>query len=200
MSNIAVARIQREFKEVIKSEEVANNTIKLDLVDNNYSKLNGRISGPPDTPYEGGSFDLDIFIPETYPFNPPKVKFLTKIWHPNISSVTGAICLDILKDQWAAAMTLRTVLLSIQALLASPEPDDPQDAVVAKQYKEQFKAFQKTAKHWTTAYAGAKEGESECSMKLKQLMDMGFDVEKCRTALSTHSWNVERAVEALFNS
>ena len=54
------------------------------------------------------------------------MRFDTKIWHPNISSVTGAICLDILKDQWAAAMTLRTVLLSIQALLAAPEPDDPQ--------------------------------------------------------------------------
>lgn len=89
------------------------------------------------------------------------MRFITKIWHPNISSVTGAICLDILKDQWwersiwvqrplvlnavgvtsepvslrAAAMTLRTVLLSLQALLAAAEPDDPQDAVVANQVR-----------------------------------------------------------------
>lgn len=106
-----------------------------------------------DTPYEFGTFNLEIHVPETYPFNPPKVKFLTKIWHPNISSVTGAICLDILKDNWAAAMTLRTVLLSLQALLASAEPDDPQDAVVASQYKENFEMFCRTAKHWTNSYA-----------------------------------------------
>ena len=103
------------------------------MVDNNILHLKGETFEPPDTPYEGGKFKLDITVPDSYPFNPSKIKFETKIWHPNISSVTGAICLDILKDQWAAAMTLRTVLLSIQALLASPEPDDPQDAVVANQ-------------------------------------------------------------------
>lgn len=56
------------------------------------------------------------------------------LWrHPNISSQSGAICLDILKDQWSPALTLKTALLSIQALLSAPEPDDPQDAVVAQQ-------------------------------------------------------------------
>jgi ubiquitin-conjugating enzyme (huntingtin interacting protein 2) len=126
--------------------------------------------------YEGGTFNLEIKIPETYPFNPPKVKFLTKIWHPNISSVTGAICLDILKDQWAAAMTLRTVLLSLQALLAAAEPDDPQDAVVANQYKNNHFIFVKTARHWTNVYAGsATASEPEFDSKVKQLSDMGFE-------------------------
>lgn len=88
-----------------------------------------------DTPYEGGIFQVDIVIPPDYPFKPPKMKFDTKIWHPNISSQTGAICLDILKNEWTPALTIRTALISLQALLCAPEPDDPQDAEVARQYK-----------------------------------------------------------------
>lgn len=56
----------------------------------------------------------------------------------------------------AAAMTLRTVLLSLQALLSAAEPDDPQDAVVAKQFKDNIEMFQMTARHWTNIYAGGK--------------------------------------------
>lgn len=75
---------------------------------------------------------MDIIIPPDYPFKPPKMKFDTKIWHPNISSQTGAICLDILKNEWTPALTIRTALISLQALLCAPEPDDPQDAEVAR--------------------------------------------------------------------
>ncbi|KAL5011398.1 hypothetical protein ScPMuIL_009949 [Solemya velum] len=199
MANIAEQRIKREFKEVVKSEEVAKCHIKVELVDDSYRELRGEIAGPPDTPYEGGNFLLEIKIPETYPFNPPKVKFLTKIWHPNISSVTGAICLDILRDQWAAAMTLRTVLLSLQALLSAAEPDDPQDAVVAKQYKENPKIFQQTARHWTNIFAGGPLREKDLESKVTQLIGMGFDQNKARIALSTYNWNVEQATEYLLS-
>ena len=57
---------------------------------------------------------MDIIIPPDYPFKPPKMKFDTKIWHPNI-----------LKNEWTPALTIRTALISLQALLCSPEPDDP---------------------------------------------------------------------------
>jgi ubiquitin-conjugating enzyme (huntingtin interacting protein 2) len=84
--------------------------------------------------------------------------------------------LDILKDQWAAAMTLRTVLLSLQALLAAAEPDDPQDAVVATQYKNHHQIYKKTARHWTNVYAGSQvAAEPEFDSKVKQLVDMGFE-------------------------
>lgn len=57
------------------------------------AKLEGTILGPHGTPFEGGTFLINIDIPPGYPFEPPKMKFVTKIWHPNISSQTGAICL-----------------------------------------------------------------------------------------------------------
>ena len=82
-----------------------------------------------------------------------QMKFDTKVWHPNVSSQSGAICLDILKNEWSPALTVRTALISLQALLSAPEPSDPQDAEVAKQYTEDNKTFQATAKFWTETYA-----------------------------------------------
>uniref|UniRef100_A0A2K5PM10 Ubiquitin-conjugating enzyme E2 K n=1 Tax=Cebus imitator TaxID=2715852 RepID=A0A2K5PM10_CEBIM len=179
-----VQRIKREFKE--------QNQIKVDLVDENFTELRGEIAGPPDTPYEGERYQLEIKIPETYPFNPLKVWFITKIWHPNISSVTGAICLDILKDQWAAAMTLRRVLLSLQALLAAAEPDDPQDAVVANQYKQNPEMFKQTARLWAHV--------PEYTKKIENLCAMGFDRNAVIVALSSKSWDVETATELLLSN
>ncbi|KAI4832414.1 hypothetical protein KUCAC02_015383 [Chaenocephalus aceratus] len=136
MANIAVQRIRREFKEVLKSEETSKNQIRVELVDENFTELRGEIAGPPDTPYEGGRFQLEIKIPETYPFNPPKVRFITKIWHPNISSVTGAICLGHFKRPVGSSYDPEDGALSLQLSLLAAEPDDPQDAVVANQYKQ----------------------------------------------------------------
>lgn len=50
--------------------------------------LKGRFKGPPGTPYEGGTFVVDIKIPNEYPFRPPVMRFDTRLWHPNVSSQT----------------------------------------------------------------------------------------------------------------
>ncbi|KRX55873.1 Ubiquitin-conjugating enzyme E2 N, partial [Trichinella sp. T9] len=92
------------------------------------------VAGPQSSPFEGGMFKLELFLPEEYPMAAPKVRFMTKIYHPNIDKL-GRICLDILKDKWSPALQIRTVLLSIQALLSSPNPDDPLATDVAELWK-----------------------------------------------------------------
>ncbi|KAF6030634.1 hypothetical protein EB796_011041 [Bugula neritina] len=110
------------------------------------------VAGPKDSPYEGGTFNLELFLPDDYPMAPPKVRFMTKIYHPNIDKL-GRICLDILKDKWSPALQIRTVLLSIQALLSAPNPDDPLANDVAEQWKTNEAQAIKTAKEWTRIYA-----------------------------------------------
>jgi len=108
--------------------------------------------GPEGSPFEGGVFKLELFLPEDYPMSAPKVRFITKIYHPNIDKL-GRICLDILKDKWSPALQIRTVLLSIQALLSAPNPDDPLANDVAELWKVNEAEAIRNAKEWTRTYA-----------------------------------------------
>jgi len=110
------------------------------------------IMGPGDSPYAGGVFFLKITFPTDYPFKPPKVSFVTKIYHPNINQ-NGSICLDILKEQWSPALTVSKVLLSICSMLTDPNPDDPLVPEIAQLYKTDRQLYEKNAKEWTRKYA-----------------------------------------------
>lgn len=149
-----MSRAKRIMKEMqaVKDDPAANITLNF-VNESDIHHLKGSFLGPPGTPYEGGRFYIDIEVPMEYPFKPPKMKFDTKVYHPNISSVTGAICLDILKNAWSPVITLKSALISLQALLQSPEPNDPQDAEVAQHYLRDKEGFNKTAKLWTKTYA-----------------------------------------------
>ena len=184
-------RIKKEYQDLQKEK---NSNVQVKLVNNDIRHWKGRIKGPIDTCYQGGIFDVDIIIPDDYPFKPPKMKFDTKIWHPNISSVTGAICLDILKNEWTPALTIRTALISLQALMCEPVPNDPQDAVVAKQYMSDIKLFNETAKHWVEEYANP---ERNFEKKIKEITEMGFTEEQARNALEQNNEDVEKAINFL---
>jgi len=100
---------------------------------------------------------------------------------------------DILKDQWSPALTIKTALLSLLALLTSPEATDPQDAEVAKMYISDRKKFEKTAKFWTETYAKPIDKEGIIS----RITDMGFDRESANKALEKHEYDESAAVNEL---
>ncbi|KAK8604674.1 hypothetical protein V6N13_099605 [Hibiscus sabdariffa] len=193
---IDFARVQKELQECGREKDSSG--IRVSPKSDNLARLTGIIPGPLGTPYEGGSFEIDITLPDGYPFEPPKMKFVTKVWHPNISSQSGAICLDILKDQWSPALTLKTALLSVQALLSAPEPDDPQDAVVAQQYLREYQTFVSTARYWTESFAKASSlGVEE---KVQRLAEMGFPDGLVRSTLEAVGGDENLALERLLSS
>ena len=88
------------------------------------------------TVYCGLSYKLSLKFPADYPFKAPTVKFETPCFHPNVDT-QGNICLDILKEKWSAAYSVRTVLLSIQSLLGEPNNDSPLNTYAAKPWDDQ---------------------------------------------------------------
>lgn len=124
------------------------------------------IEGPQQSPYENGVFELELFLPDDYPMEAPKVRFLTKIYHPNIDRL-GRICLDVLKNNWSPALQIRTVLLSVQALLASPNPHDPLANDVAEEWIKHEDTAINTAKEWTERYASPSPSSTSATSESK---------------------------------
>ncbi|XP_061374156.1 ubiquitin-conjugating enzyme E2 20-like [Gastrolobium bilobum] len=96
----------------------------------------GTITGSKDTVFEGTEYKLSLSFPNDYPFKPPKVKFETTCFHPNVD-VHGNICLDILQDKWSSAYDVRTILLSIQSLLGEPNISSPLNTQAAQLWNNQ---------------------------------------------------------------
>ncbi|XP_072044997.1 ubiquitin-conjugating enzyme E2 T-like isoform X2 [Amphiura filiformis] len=149
--------------------------------DDKIDHLEAQILGGEKTPYAGGIFKLDIQVPERYPFEPPKMRFVTPIYHPNIDTA-GRICLDILKmppsGSWKPSLNISTVLTSLQLLMAEPNPDDPLMADIADEFKQSRHAYEQKAKDWTERHAmqdTALNGNTSKSTQLSSQSDSSSD-------------------------
>lgn len=146
---MALKRLKKELTEL---ENDPPSNCSAGVKNDNLLCWEATILGPSDSPYAGGIFILSLNFPGDYPFKPPKVKFITKILHPNINTY-GSICLDILNKSWSPALTIQKVLLSISSLLTDPNPDDPLNTEIANLYKKDREEFNKKVRNYTLRHA-----------------------------------------------
>ena len=104
-----------------------------------------RARRPEDTAWEDGTFKLTLEFTEEYPNKAPTVKFVTKMFHPNIYA-DGSICLDILQNQWSPIYDISAILTSIQSLLSDPNPSSPANSEAARLYQENRREYERKVK------------------------------------------------------
>ncbi|KAI9371846.1 ubiquitin-conjugating enzyme/RWD-like protein [Aspergillus egyptiacus] len=115
------------------------------------------MDGPEGSPYHKGKFHVKLVLPTDYPFKPPTVSFVTKVYHPNVTNdEKGSMCLGMLKaDEWKPSSRLSAVLQLARSLLEEPMPDDAVEGRIAEQYREDRKRYEEIAREWTRKYATA---------------------------------------------
>jgi ubiquitin-conjugating enzyme E2 D len=143
---MSIKRINKELIDIQKE-----NIFKTSVINDDIFNWECVLKGTEHTAYENGVFRLSVNFTESYPFKPPKVKFITRIYHPNINQY-GSICLDILNKNWSPVLTISKILLSILSLLDDPNPDDPLDIKAAELYLKNKEDFNLTAKMYIEKY------------------------------------------------
>lgn len=145
-------RIQNEIKQIREQSNEYSKMFQLTIVNDNVYHWRATIYGPEESFYEGYKFELDISLPNNYPFSPPNVKFITPIKHVNVNS-KGDICLDILKNNWAPSQNIHSVLMSLILLLKYPNIDDPFNPELAELYHNDIKEYERVIKFACEKYA-----------------------------------------------
>lgn len=143
-----MANLRRINKEI----ELLSKEFPTSIQNSNIRDLIVVIPGPEDTPYASGLFVFSIILSERFPYDPPEITCLTKIYHPNIS-IEGGVCLRSLKDGWTPALTIASVISEIRGLFISPNISNPIVAQLANLYTRNIDRYNYFAKEWTEKYA-----------------------------------------------
>ncbi|EJD52045.1 hypothetical protein AURDEDRAFT_83022 [Auricularia subglabra TFB-10046 SS5] len=142
MSTACRRRLIRDFKRL--SSDPPGGISGAPCADN-IMLWNAVIFGPADTPFEDGTFKLVLTFDESYPNKPPSVRFISRMFHPNVYA-NGELCLDILQNRWSPTYDVAAILTSIQSLLHDPNPNSPANAEAAQLYRENMKEYVRRVK------------------------------------------------------
>ena len=140
-------------KELKKLSTAPPDGIKYVPRSDSFTEIYADIEGPEGTPYHGGSFQVKLVLGEDYPSAPPRGFFLTKIYHPNVSTA-GEICVNTLKRDWKPDTGICHVLQVIRCLLIVPFPESSLNDEAGKLFMESYDEYAKRAKVMTEIHAG----------------------------------------------
>lgn len=134
--------------------------------DEHVTAIHAEITGPTQTPYEGGAFMVKLSLSAAFPHEPPKGVFLTKIFHPNIAPSTGAICVNTLKKDWSPKLGIAHVLQVIRCLLIVPFPESSLNDEAGRLFMESYEEYARRARLWTKIHAVQRQKD-----KFAELLD-----------------------------
>jgi ubiquitin-conjugating enzyme E2 D len=140
-------------KEYQSFEKDPLNYCTVRIIDDNLYHWQCTMIGPQDTPYAGGIFQLKIEFPSQYPFKPPTVLFLTKVYHPSIETKSGKICADVMNEGWGPTLNVRHCLALIYGMLQTPDSDHPLEEEIATLLRQDPKKFEEQARKYRDEYA-----------------------------------------------
>lgn len=142
-------RLMREIGELKKSPPEG---IRVQTSEDSLLDVTGIIQGPDGTPYAGGYFKVKFKFTEEFPTAPPKCRFMTKIFHPNVSA-SGDICVNTLKKDWKSSYGICHILVTVKCLLIYPNPESALDEEAGKLLLENYQSYCDRAKLITSVHA-----------------------------------------------
>ena len=140
---------------------------------NDYKKWDVMYFGPEETPYENGVFAIEVKFPNDFPFKPPDLKFMTPIYHVNVSR-KGKVCLAQILDEWNPQYTMLEVIEWLDKLILDPIQDSAivNDEMVLE-FLENRETYDKTAAEWTKKYAIPDSDKAEAKKDDEKQDDQG---------------------------
>lgn len=143
---MCLTRLQRDFEEF---GDLSN--VKIIFPDpNNIQEFLVRVT-PDHGIWAHGNFDFKFSVPDGFPFERPTVRCQTRIWHPNIEE-TGAVCLNILRDNYTPVMSIAQLVVGLQFLFTEPNPASPLNQEAANHFEENLASFTKKAQDYIRLY------------------------------------------------
>ena len=150
MAQRKAGRINKELNDLSKAP-VAGVEIRPD--DSDITKWDLVIDGPEGTPFVGGKFVVGLNFEGGYPFKPPAINFKTKIYHPNVKTDTGEICMQAIESAWVPTLNAKFVIEAILTVIKTPNTENAQEMQIAQQFSSNKSAWETQAAQWTAQYA-----------------------------------------------